>query len=875
MKNLNIYQKLFILLVVVISAVSFISRNSADALTIADKNGNASACPDIYPYNTGSCTAFINSITVNGYTDSDTSSSARTTPVKGGYVVPGKTVTVTWEKSGATPGAYLVRFGCSNSVSMSNDDNEIGWTSSSTTSIRWSIPTWVSNYKYCKVWVYAETKNGNYTNNPTIGVSNTRAFTVEEEATPITVACYTTPSRGKVGEEVKVYAEVSGGTTPYTYIWSGDIYGSSKTVYKTFTTSGTKTFNVSVTDDKNATKSASCSIVVDPKDEIPDPVKRYDCERPAMRCVVSSIGEYSNLTACKNGCVTTPQPPRFACNYSTYSCSVSPSGEFTNYTDCANACQPGPRPTRFACNYSTYSCSASASGEYSSYGDCESACQPPQRPTRFTCNTSTYSCSASSNGEYNSYSDCSQVCQAPANNSKYTCNRSTSSCNVSSTGEFNSYNACAADCQATNPTPRYECNLSTFACTVSNTGQYTSYTECFYGCQKPATKYTCNKSTGQCVLDISGQYTDLATCNNACALKTVTVDLNVSPSIIDRGQTAVLSWTSQNATYCVALNGWSGSKPINGSETVNPYNTTTYTITCYNENNSATDTVVVTVRDANPSVDLSVYPSTIYKGQTAVLSWTSNSINSCYATNGWSGSKSTYGNETTAPSSTTTYTITCTGTNGSTVSDSVVLNVLDQQTDKVLTITKLGRNLSNGDSTYSKVIRAKKGDVIEFYLLVSNIHSSRYANNTAVIDRLPAPLSYYINTTKIDNIANVDGIATTGLNLGVLRPGDKKIITFQAIANQAGTYYTITNTAETEADGISTVSDSASITYTSVLGASTISTGPMETGILVTGLSILITGSTWAFVTKNEKGKKFLKDLEEKQIQKKINSLKD
>ncbi len=94
MKNLNIYQKIFILLVVIASAVSFIGSNSANALTIADKNGNASACPDIYPYNKKSCTIFINSITVNGYTDSDTSSSSRTTPIKGGYIVPNKTVTV-------------------------------------------------------------------------------------------------------------------------------------------------------------------------------------------------------------------------------------------------------------------------------------------------------------------------------------------------------------------------------------------------------------------------------------------------------------------------------------------------------------------------------------------------------------------------------------------------------------------------------------------------------------------------------------------------------------------------------------------------------------------------------------------------------------
>ena len=174
----------------------------------------------------------------------------------------------------------------------------------------------------------------------------------------------------------------------------------------------------------------------------------------------------------------------------------------------------------------------------------------------------------------------------------------------------------------------------------------------------------------------------------------------------------------------------------------------------------------------------------------------------------------------------------------------MVVNVLDQQTDKILTITKLGRNLSNGDRSYNKVVNAKQGDVVEFYLLISNIHATKYANNTIVIDRLPAPLSYYVNTTKIDGVQNVDGIATVGINLGTFKPGDKKIITFQAIANQTGTYYTITNTAEVKADDVTTVSDSATVTYSAVLGASTIATGPMETGMIVTGLSILITGAS-------------------------------
>jgi hypothetical protein len=49
----------------------------------------------------------------------------------------------------------------------------------------------------------------------------------------------------------------------------------------------------------------------------------------------------------------------------------------------------------------------------------------------------------------------------------------------------------------------------------------------------------------------------------------------------------------------------------------------------------------------------------------------------------------------------------------------------------------------------------------------------------------------------------------------------------------------------------------------------------METGMIVTGLSVLITGSAWIYVTKNENGKRLLKKLEDKQIQKRIDSLKN
>jgi hypothetical protein len=49
----------------------------------------------------------------------------------------------------------------------------------------------------------------------------------------------------------------------------------------------------------------------------------------------------------------------------------------------------------------------------------------------------------------------------------------------------------------------------------------------------------------------------------------------------------------------------------------------------------------------------------------------------------------------------------------------------------------------------------------------------------------------------------------------------------------------------------------------------------METGMLVGGLSVLITTSAWVYTTRTEKGKQLLKNLEEKRIQKRINDLKN
>jgi len=78
-----------------------------------------------------------------------------------------------------------------------------------------------------------------------------------------------------------------------------------------------------------------------------------------------------------------------------------------------------------------------------------------------------------------------------------------------------------------------------------------------------------------------------------------TVDLSANPTNIFSGSSTTLSWTSSNATSCVAsggTNNWFGSKNLSGSENTGAlFNHTTFTLTCSNNSGSASDSVTVYV----------------------------------------------------------------------------------------------------------------------------------------------------------------------------------------------------------------------------------------------------------------------------------------
>jgi len=157
------------------------------------------------------------------------------------------------------------------------------------------------------------------------------------------------------------------------------------------------------------------------------------------------------------------------------------------------------------------------------------------------------------------------------------------------------------------------------------------------------------------------------------------VDLTADKTSINEGEFVILTWTSTNATSCNGLGGWLGVKPLSGSEAIKPTKTTTYKINCSNQYGFISqDSVTITVNSNEnqhlPSVSITANPKTIIKGENTTITWSSVNADSCYAYNGWSGSKPLSGTRTVSPSVNTTYSIRCSNNQGSS-SDSITIIV--------------------------------------------------------------------------------------------------------------------------------------------------------------------------------------------------------
>jgi hypothetical protein len=108
------------------------------------------------------------------------------------------------------------------------------------------------------------------------------------------------------------------------------------------------------------------------------------------------------------------------------------------------------------------------------------------------------------------------------------------------------------------------------------------------------------------------------------------VNLQAAALVVDSGSPVQLSWTSSHASACTASGGWSGSKSVNGSQSVGPLvKRTTYTLNCSGDGGNAMAMISVAVNgtvtlqwqaptenvDGSPLDDLASYK--IYYGDSS------------------------------------------------------------------------------------------------------------------------------------------------------------------------------------------------------------------------------------------------------------------
>ncbi len=159
-----------------------------------------------------------------------------------------------------------------------------------------------------------------------------------------------------------------------------------------------------------------------------------------------------------------------------------------------------------------------------------------------------------------------------------------------------------------------------------------------------------------------------------------------NPSTVLTGATSTLTWNVSHASSCIAFDGWTGSKPVSGSEIVGPLSTTTvFTLVCTGAGGTATSSVSVLVNQNNnggggtatssPAVAISANPTRIQVGNSSIVTWSTTNATSCTASDAWTGNQSLSGTLTVNPTTagTLVYTLACTGTGGTATSSVSIL----------------------------------------------------------------------------------------------------------------------------------------------------------------------------------------------------------
>ena len=141
--------------------------------------------------------------------------------------------------------------------------------------------------------------------------------------------------------------------------------------------------------------------------------------------------------------------------------------------------------------------------------------------------------------------------------------------------------------------------------------------------------------------------------------------ISAYPPSIKKGESSTLIWSSSNATSAF-INQGIGAVAVSGTRAVSPNVTKTYILTVEGPGGTANCQTTITVTEPpakKPSCVISAYPSSIKKGDSSTLAWSSNNATSAVINRGI-GSVALNGSMSVSPLVTTTYTMTVTGSGG-------------------------------------------------------------------------------------------------------------------------------------------------------------------------------------------------------------------
>ncbi len=146
------------------------------------------------------------------------------------------------------------------------------------------------------------------------------------------------------------------------------------------------------------------------------------------------------------------------------------------------------------------------------------------------------------------------------------------------------------------------------------------------------------------------------------------VDFSADRVSVQSGESVTLTWQVTGANSCTASGAWSGDRGLSGTFDTGAVNAASvYTLSCSGTNGDTVRSVLVSLSNAGsaPSIDLSASPASIVTGNSTTLNWSTTNADSCTASGAWSGAKGTSGSQSVSPTSSSTYTLDCTGSGGS------------------------------------------------------------------------------------------------------------------------------------------------------------------------------------------------------------------